>query len=79
MMVRLISDGREIELEGTHWREVIPVSLLPSRLKFYRALRDRANGAYSAHYRETVEGLERVSKELGAPLTPHPNGGGRAA
>ncbi len=50
------------------WTGVYPIEDLPKQIAFYRGLRDRRNGAYAVHYRETVEALEAVAREAARPL-----------
>lgn len=79
MKVCLVNNRTQFEISGFHWKERISVRFLASRLRFYRALRDRSKGAYALHYIETVEGLERIERELTSPRTPHPGNGGTVA
>lgn len=63
----LSGDTRTVTLALRAWSEVFPVERLPSRLRFYRALRDapppkdRVKG-YRHTYAPTVTALEKVEK-----------------
>jgi hypothetical protein len=61
----LSADGKTVTL-GTpgaqRWSETFPPALLPNRIAFYSALRDREKGKYAHHYAPTVQNLLRVQK-----------------
>ncbi|MBF9042969.1 hypothetical protein HKCCE4037_06505 [Rhodobacterales bacterium HKCCE4037] len=78
MNATLSEDRLTFTIYGTRWHETLPVAFLPSRLRFYTALRDRkgAPDASRAVHAETVTALEAVDRLLKAstPVTPNPGG-----
>lgn len=67
--VSLSPDGRDVIVEGAIHDDRFPIEELPSRLAFYRSLRDRVcdrtkvAGEFAEHYDETVSRLEDLAGE----------------
>ena len=60
--VEASEDGASFTLTLGAWSGTYRTDDLPVKLKFYRQLRDRKNGAYAKHYAPTVRALEEFER-----------------
>jgi hypothetical protein len=57
--------GASFTLTLDAWSGTYRIDELQGKLKFYRQLRDRKNGAYAEHYAPTVRALEEFARRIG--------------
>lgn len=67
MRATLAANGQTVTMTSRGWSETFPIGAIPSRLAFYRRLRDRGGkdgkrGPYAAHYEPSIAALEKVEK-----------------
>lgn len=67
MKVWVDHEAGEVRMTGRLWvGEAFPFYRLPSRIAFYRRMRDRAGGRYRDHYAPVVAALEAAQSEIEA-------------
>lgn len=64
MRANLSADGQTVRFRTGQWGEAFPADRIGDKLKFYRGLRDRANGRYAKFYEPAVKCLERVQTQI---------------
>jgi hypothetical protein len=62
--VELVTGGAQFRLTTGVWSGVYPIEALGRSIEFYRFLRDRRGGAYSAQFETTVRVLEELQQDL---------------